>query len=110
MSDDLSTLRKAAAKLARSAEALTEALKRVEAAEKRMDDRPFTVAPAVADARKALKPIAELANTLSGLDTRLQALDEAGKAATERGRARLAAELHEQLSSQEWLLLMSPFV
>ena len=33
----------------------------------------------MADARKALKPIAELANTLSGLGTRLQALDEAGK-------------------------------
>ena len=100
MSDDLSNHRKTAAKLSRSAEALAEALKRVEASEKRIDDRPFAIAPAVADARKALKPIAALANDLAELHSRLQTLDDAGKAATERGRARLAGELHEHLSSR----------
>ena len=100
MSDDLSTHRKAAAKLGRSAEALCDALKRVESAAKRLDDRPFAVAPAVTEARKALKPIDSLAKGLSSLSENLDSLEEAGKSATERGRARLAADLHDHLTQR----------
>ena len=43
MSDELTNSRKAAAKIARTAEALTGALKQLESAVKHIDDRPFAI-------------------------------------------------------------------
>ena len=100
MSDELTNSRKAAAKIARTAEALTGALKQLESAVKHMDDRPFAITSTVADVRKALKPILPTAADLSELPAYLNQLEEQGKIATERGRARLAAELHDELTQR----------
>ena len=97
MSDVLAQHRKAAAKLARAATSLTDAIKELETAEKHLEDRPFAVAPAVAAVRKALAPISELSDGLTGLTGQLTPLEDAGKNATVAGRARLAAQLDDAL-------------
>ena len=98
MSDSLADYRKVASKLARTSENLAVALKDLQSAAAQLEDRPFAIAPTVAEVRKALTPIATIAESLAPLLPRLEQLEVEGRTATERGRARLAGTLHEELA------------